>query len=119
MTGGLPFELMRDQVADLEKFWRAGFKFVALEHVERYVGVEKNGFVALLDPAGGRLKVFGQVGRRMGNGIGVLVERGAGKAFVRKSEVVTASPELLADYERFKTELSGLLSGEESRSSGH
>jgi len=109
MTGGPPLELTRDQVADLEKFWRAGFKFVTLDHVERYLGVEKNGFVALLDPAGGKLRVFGQVGYRMGNGIGVLVERGAGKAFVRKNEVVTVSRELLTDYERFKTELTVLL----------
>ncbi len=117
MTGGPPFELTRDEVAVLEKLWRAGFKFVTLEHVERYLGVEKNGFVALLDPAGGKLKVFGQVGYRMGNGIGVLVERGGGKAFVRKSEGVAASPELLAAYERFKTELSALLGREKSMSS--
>ncbi len=109
MSGGPPFELTPDQVANLEKFWRAGFKFVALEHVERYLGVEKSGFVALLDPAGGKLKVFGQVGYRMGSGIGVLVERGGGKAFVRKNEIVAASRELLADYERFKTELTVLL----------
>jgi hypothetical protein len=116
MTGGPPFELTRDQVAVLEKLLRAGFKFVTLEHVERYLGAEKNGFVALLDPSGGKFKVFGQVGYRMGNGIGVLVEGGAGKAFVRKREVVAASPELLATYERFKTELSVLLKREESMS---
>ena len=116
MTGGSPFELTRDQVTVLEKLLHAGFKFVTLEHVERYLGVEKDGFVALLDPAGGALKAFGQVGYRIGNGIGVLVERGAGKAFVRKSEVVAASPELLAAYERFKTELSLLLRREEPMS---
>jgi hypothetical protein len=98
-------------MAVLEKFLRAGFKFVALEHVERYLAAEKDGFVALLDPSDGRLNLFGQVGYRIGGGIGVMVERGAGKAFVRKSESVPATPELLTAYERFRAEVRRLLEG--------
>ena len=97
------------QAATLERFLRAGFTFVALERYARYLGVEKNGFIALVDPTGGKLTVFSQVGYRMGDGIGMLVERGAGKAFVWKEQAVDATPELLVAYEQFKGELERLL----------
>ncbi len=82
---------------------------MSLEHVERYLGVEKDNFVALLDPVEGRFKVYGQVGYRVGGGIGMLVERGAGKAFVWHTQSVPATPELLAAYAEFKTQLKALL----------
>jgi len=102
-------DLAPAQIATLEKLAAAGFKFVTIPHVERYLGVEKEGFAALLEPVEGRLRVFGQVGLRLGEGIGMLIERGPGKAFVWKQELVAATPELLAGYERFRAELRGLL----------
>jgi hypothetical protein len=42
----------------------------------------------------------------------MLVERAEGKAFVWKGEAVAATPELLAGYARFKSELRRLLQGE-------
>ena len=106
-------DLTPAQVAVLQKFLQTGFRFVTLEHVERYLGVEKEGFLALLDPSAGRLNLFGQVGYRMGRGIGMLVEGGSGKAFVWKNESVVATPELLATYERFRSEVKALLGGQE------
>jgi len=102
-------ELAAAQIATLEKLAAAGFKFVTLPHVERYLGVEKEGFVALLEPAEGLLRVFGQVGRRMGEGMGMLVEREGRQAFVWHQEKVAATPELLAGYNRFRSELKVLL----------
>jgi hypothetical protein len=105
-----PSELTSGQASRLETLLRAGFKFVSLEHVERYLGVEKDGFVALLDPSEGKLRVFGQIGYRIGEGMGMLVERAGGKAFVWHGQSVTATPELLSRYERFRAELNALLS---------
>lgn len=102
-------DLVPAQIATLEKLSRAGFKFVSLTHVERYLSVQKNGFVALLNPSADGLRVFGQAGLRMGEGIGMLIEQGAGKAFVWKRESVPATSELLADFARFKAELQNLL----------
>ena len=102
-------ELTPAQAAVLERFLKAGFKFVTLEHVERYLAIEKDGFVALLDPSDDRLNLFGQAGYRMGRGIGMLVESRAGKSFVWKSESVPATPQLVAAYEEFKAEVRGLL----------
>lgn len=98
------------QVATLERFLRAGFTFVTLERYARYLGVEKDGFIALLDATSGGIKLFSQVGYRMGDGIGMLVERGEGKAFVWKDHVIAATPELLVVYDRIKSELGELLS---------
>lgn len=97
------------QISALEKLFKAGFKPVTIERLERYLAVEKDGFVALLEPAEGKLKVFGQAGYRMGEGIGMLVDAKRGKAFVWHQETVPATPDLLAGYERFREELRVLL----------
>jgi hypothetical protein len=105
----LPKELNSGQVAVLESLLKAGFRFVTFERFARYLGVEKDGFVALLETGGGKVQLFGQVGYHVGEGIAMLVERAEGKAFVWKGESVAATPELLAGYARFKSELRRLL----------
>jgi hypothetical protein len=104
-----PKELSPEQVAVLESFLKAGFRFVTFERYARYLAVEKDGFVALLETSEGKVGLFGQVGYHVGEGIAMLVERTEGKAFVWKSESVAATPELLAAYERSKLELRRLL----------
>jgi hypothetical protein len=104
-------ELTPDQIATLQRLLKAGFEFVQLEHVTRYLPVEKNGFVALLDPAGAKLGIFGQIGYRMGEGVGMLVESPDRKAFVWKKQSVEATPALLETYSAFRKELEELLQG--------
>lgn len=104
-----PPSLSAAQVARLERLLKAGFQFVTFEHFGRYPGVEKSGFVALLDLSGDQVRQFGGVGYRVGGGIGVLIERRAGKAFVWKDQSVDATPELLASYESVKKELHTVL----------
>jgi len=107
-----PKELSPGQVAVLQSLLKAGFGFVTFERYARYVGVERDGFVALLETGEGKVKLFGQVGYHVGEGIAMLVERAGGKAFVWKGESVAATPELLAGYARFKLDLRRLLHGE-------
>jgi len=95
----------------LERILNAGFRFVAVERAERYLGVEREGFVALLEPADGRIKLFGQVGYLMSTGIGMLVEGRGGKCFVRHDQSLRATPEMLAGYEKFKKELKEIVGG--------
>ena len=104
-----PPSLTPVQVARLESLLKAGFQFVTFEQFARYPAVEKAGFVALLDVSGEKVRQFGSVGYHLGNGICVLVERAAGRAFVWKNESMEATPELLAAYARVKEELAGLL----------
>lgn len=97
------------QVARLEGLLKAGFQFVTFEQFARYPGVERAGFVALLDISDDRVRQFGSLGYHLGGGIGVLIERAGGKAFVWKNESAEATPELLATYESVKKELDDLL----------
>lgn len=109
MLEAQPNELRPGQVAVLESLLKVGFRFVTFERYARYLGVERDGFVALLETGEGKVRLFGQVGYHVGEGIAMLVERGGGKAFVWKSESVAATPELLTAYERFKVDLGRLL----------
>lgn len=104
-----PSTLTAAQVACLERLLKAGFQFIAFEQFARYPAVEKKGFVALLDISRGRVLRFGSVGYHLGAGVGVLIERPDGKAFVWKNESVAATPKLLATYESVKRELDELL----------
>ena len=105
-------DITASQVARLQKLLDAGFRFVSVERVERYLGVERDGFVALLEPSAGRLRIFSQVGYRLHEGIAMLVEREAGKAFVWHDQEVPATPELLEGYRRFRAELEDLIKEE-------
>jgi hypothetical protein len=102
-------ELAPSQTARLEKLLEAGFHFITQERYGPYFGVERDGFVILIDPADGGLRTFGQAGYRIGDGIGMLVERGGKKEFVWHQQSVPATPQLLAIYERFRTEVEHLL----------
>jgi hypothetical protein len=101
--------LTPNQIAVLEGLLRAGFTFASFEKYARFIGVEKERFVALLDPGEGQLRLFSQVGYRIDDEIGMLVERREGKAFVCHDRAVAATPELLSAYERFREELNSLL----------
>jgi hypothetical protein len=76
MLDAQPKEFNPGQVAVLDSLLRAGFTFVTFERYARYLGVERDGFVALLETAGGKVQLFGQVGYHVGEGIAMLVERG-------------------------------------------
>jgi hypothetical protein len=99
------------QVRVLEGLLRCGFKFVTFERFARYPAVEKDGFVALLDLSAEGVRRFGMAGYHLGEGIGMLLERGSGRFFVWKDQAVPATPELLTAYTRFNQELDGLLRG--------
>ena len=105
-------DITRSQVARLQKLLDSGFRFVSIERVERYLGVERDGFAALLEPSEGQLRIFSQVGYRLEGGIAMLVERGEGKAFVWHDQEVPATPELLERYRRFRADLEDLLKEE-------
>lgn len=102
-------QLTPAQIARLERLLKAGFTFFTFEQFARYPAVEKEGFVTLLDLAGGKVRQFGSMGYHMGNGIGVLIEPGGEPLFVYKETHLPASPHLLADFARVKRELKDLL----------
>jgi len=109
MTEPGSLEFSGAQIKLLEKLLKAGFQFATVERITRYLAVEKSGFLALLDPANGRLQMFGQVGYRVGAGIGMLTEQGGKPVFVWKKAAISATPNLLTAYSRVKDELAEIL----------
>lgn len=108
-------DLTPSQVERLERLLQSGFRFVTLERFGRLFGVERDGFIVLIDPSDGDLTPFSQAGYRIGDGVGMLVERGEGKAFVWHEQAVLATAELLESYQRFRADVEHALKPQPSK----
>lgn len=97
----------------LQRLYLAGFELETFERFPKAIGVLRNGCLALLVPGPDGLQILGNVGLRMGESLGPLVERNGRKVFVHKEQTIEASPELIATLEQFKFDLRNIL-----RSSG-
>jgi hypothetical protein len=98
----------------LQRLYMAGFELETFERFPKAIGVLRDGYVAFLVPGPDGLHILGNVGLRMGESLGPLVERNGRKVFVHKDQTVEASPELIAALERFKSDLGSVLRGQAS-----
>ena len=98
----------------LQKLYLAGFELQTFERFPKAIGVLRDNCVAFLVPGPDGLQILGNVGWRMGESLGPLVERGGNKVFVHKEETLEATPERIATLERFKAALKAVLRGEEA-----
>ena len=104
--------MARDPAEQLQRIYLAGFELETFDRFPKCVGVVRDGCVALLVPGVDGLQILGTPGWRMGEAIGVLVERDGRKIFQYKQQTVEATAERLQTLERFKRDLKGLLSSE-------
>ena len=102
---------MPDPAEQLQRIYLAGFEIQQFERFPGAVGVVRDGAIALLRATPDGLQMIGTPGWRMGEALGVLVEKDGRKIFQAKSEVVDATPERIETLERFKTDVEELLSG--------
>ena len=93
----------------LQRLYLAGFELETFDRFPKAIGVLRDGCVAFLVPGPDGLQILGNVGWRMGESLGPLVERGGKKVFVHKQEVIEATPERVALLELFKADLKRLL----------
>ena len=93
----------------LQKLYLAGFELQTFERFPKAIGVVRDGCIAFLVPGPDGLQILGNVGRRMGESLGPLVERNGRKVFIHKQEILEATTEMIATLERFKTDLQELL----------
>ncbi len=100
---------MPDPAEQLQRIYLAGFELQTFERYANAVGVLREGCIALLQSTPTGLKIIGSPGWRMGEVLGVLVEKEGKKVFQAKSEVVEATPERLAALRRFTDDLDQLL----------
>jgi hypothetical protein len=100
----------------LQRLYLAGFDLETFERFPKAIGVVRDGCVAFLVPGPDGLQILGNVGLRMGESLGPLMERGGRKLFVHKQETIEATPERIATLERFRNDLKAGLRGEELKS---
>lgn len=100
---------MPDPAEQLQRIYAAGFELETFQRYPGTVGVIRDSCVALLRATPGGLEMVGLPGWRMGEVMGVLVEKAGRQVFQAKSETVDATPERLQALRRFREELEQLL----------
>ena len=98
-----------DPAEQLQRIYLAGFELETFDRFPKCIGVVRDGCVALLVSGVDGLQILGTPGWRMGEAIGVLVEKGGRQVFQHKHEIVEATPERLETLRRFKHHLKSLL----------
>jgi hypothetical protein len=101
---------MPDPAEQLARIYQAGFDIEQFERFPQAVGVVREGCIALLESTPNGLRMIGASGWRMGEVMGVLIEKDGRKVFQSKQEVVEATAELVDRLKIFESELQNLLS---------
>ena len=86
-----------------------GFELRTFERYPNSIGVLRDGCIALLRATPNGLEIIGAPGWRMGEVLGVLVERHGRQVFQAKTESVEATTERLAALRSFRHDLEQLL----------
>jgi hypothetical protein len=100
---------MSDPSEQLQRIYLAGFELQTFERIPRAIGVVRGEVIALLEATPNGLKMVGTPGWRLGEIMGVLVEKDGRQVFQSKSETLEATPERLEALRRFRTDLEQLL----------
>ena len=98
-----------DPAEQLQRIYLAGFELQTFDRFPKCIGVVRDGCIALLVPGVDGLQLLGTPGWRMGEAIGVLVEKDGRQAFQYKQEIVEATAERLKLLRRFREDLQQLL----------
>ncbi|SRR5260221_11350557 len=107
---------MSDPAEQLQRLYLADFDLQTFHRFPKAIGVLRDGCIAFLVPGPDGLQILGNIGWRMGESLGPLVEREGRKVFVHKQEIVEATAERIATLERFRQDLKIILRGEERKS---
>jgi hypothetical protein len=100
---------MPDPARQLAELYAAGFEVQTFERYPRAVAVIRDGAIALVEPTPEGLRTVGTPGWRMGEVMGVLVEKDGRQVFQAKQEVVDATAERVAAVQRLKAHLEALI----------
>jgi len=100
---------MPDPAEQIRHLHEAGFSLETFDRYPKHVAAVRDGCIALLEITAAGLNMTGTPGWRMGELMGVLVERSGRQFFQAKAETREASPEMLQALRRFRAELEELL----------
>jgi hypothetical protein len=98
-----------DPSEQLQRLYLAGFELQTFERFPKSIGVVRDNCIALLEVTPEGLRMLGTPGWRMGEVMGVLVEREGRQVFQAKSELMEATPERLDLLRRFRLDVEKLL----------
>ena len=93
----------------MQRLYSSGFDLQTFDRYPNSMGVLRDGCIALLRATPAGLEIIGIPGWRMGEVLGVLVQRDGRQLFQAKSETVEATPERLEALKRFREDLEQLL----------
>ena len=103
-------ELTAQQTTILDRLRSRGIDIIEFPLYANLVGVRKGNCAALLTPSGSdRFSIQGEPTFLVGGNLSARVVRSDGQYFVRKQEQLKATPERLAELERFTAELAEAL----------
>ena len=98
-----------DSAEQLQRIYLAGFELQTFERYPAAVGVLRDGCIALLRSTPNGLQLIGTPGWRMGEVLGVLVQKDGRQVFQAKTEVLEGTPERLEALRQFREDLERLL----------
>jgi hypothetical protein len=104
---------MPDPAEQLQQLYVAGFDLQTFDRFPKAIGVLRDNCIAFLVPGPDGLQILGNVGWRMGESLGPLVEREGRKVFVHKGEILEATPERIETLETFREDLRRVLRGDQ------
>jgi hypothetical protein len=100
---------MPDPAEQLQRLYLEGFELQTFDRYPNGIGVLRDGCIALLRSTPAGLEIIGSPGWRMGEVLGVLIQRDGQQFFQAKSEMIDATPERLEALQRFRDALDRLL----------
>jgi hypothetical protein len=98
-----------DPAEQLQRIYLAGFELQTFDRFPKCIGVTRDGCIAMLVPGLDGLQILGTPGWRLGESIGVLVQKNGRQVFQNKQEIVEATPDRLEALRLFKEDLKKLL----------
>jgi len=98
-----------DAAEQLQKIYVAGFELQTFDLFPRAIGVVRDNCIALLEATPEGLRMIGTPGWRLGEAIGVLVEKDGQQVFQAKDQIEEATAERLEMLRKFRADLELLI----------
>lgn len=102
-------ELSARQARILERLIREGFRLIAIPPYESALCVRRENCAALLTPTDGGLRLLAPPSFLVDGNLSVRIRRGEQEWFVWKKKELEATPEKIAELEKFRSRLTELL----------